>query len=92
MHVNLLLNKGEGGKLQLFTCYQGDGRNCTHVRKIDGYAAWFLNLLVSKGEIVLSNEKTSTCNRNLRVIGCTDYVLLKNFSIGENRDMQKFTC
>ena len=33
------------------------------------------------GEIVLSDEKTSTCNRILRVIGGRDYVLLDNFHI-----------
>ena len=40
-------------------------------------------LLVNEGEIVLSDKKTSrsTCNRILRVIGCTDYVFLKNVHI-----------
>ena len=41
----------------------------------------FKILLVNEGEIVLSDEKTSLCNWLLRVIGCTGYVLLKNFYI-----------
>ena len=36
-----VLNEGERGKLQLFTCYRGVGRKCTHVRKNDGYGCGF---------------------------------------------------
>ena len=44
---------------------------------------WFLKFtfFVNEGEIVLSDEKSSTCNRIVRVIGCTDCVLLKNYYI-----------
>ena len=40
-----------------------------------------MQLRVNEGETVLSDEKISTCNRILRVIGCSEYVLLQNVDI-----------
>ena len=66
-----------------FTLYQIVGRKCTHVHKNDRYSGVFLNSLVNEEEfaIVDSDQETSSCNRILRLIGCTDYLLVKDSNI-----------
>ena len=79
MQVNFLVSEVKPKKCIFLRVIEFLDINVRMYAKLTVTGVHFKFYLLTRGKTALSDEKTCTCNRILRVIGCTDYVRLNNF-------------